>query len=144
MQIDKYVFQPFHDNRGQLIAIEEYKDIPFSIKRVYYIYGVEPGVVRGYHAHKSLQQVLICVHGSCKVLVDNGKEKEVITLERPSEGLYIPSSMWREMFDFSANAVLMVLASDIYNEEDYIRNYEEFLCYVEKQNQVNSADEEKR
>ena len=142
MQIVKYNFQPHGDDRGQLIALEEYKDIPFSIKRVYYIFDVEPGVVRGYHAHKSLQQVLICVHGSCKVLLDNGKEKEVITLDRPCEGLYISNSMWREMFDFSKNAVLMVLASDLYDEDDYIRNYDEFISYVGSQKQGNSSGEE--
>ena len=135
MQIVKYMFQPHGDERGQLVAIEEYKDIPFTIKRVYYMYETEKGVVRGYHAHKSLQQILICIHGSCKVRLDNGTEQKIVLLEKPYEGLYIPNDMWREMYDFSPDAVLMVLASDYYREEDYIRNYDEFLNFIrEKSN----------
>jgi len=84
-------------------------------------------VSRGHHAHKSLEQILICIHGSCKILLDNGEEKKIVSLEKPYEGLYIKNNIWREMYDFSPDAVLMVLASDYYKEEDYIRNYEEFL-----------------
>lgn len=130
MQILKYMFQQHGDDRGQLIALEELRDIPFEIKRVYYMYDTGEGVRRGFHAHKSLQQILICIHGSCKILLDNGNEKKVVYLEKPYEGLYIANNMWREMYDFSPDAVLMVLASDYYNEEDYIRNYEDFLCFV--------------
>ena len=130
MQVIKYMFQPHGDERGQLIALEEVKDIPFIIKRVYYMYDTVSGVVRGKHAHKSLQQILICIHGTCKVRLDNGKEKEVIMLEKPYEGLYIAHYMWREMYDFSEDAVLMVLASDYYHEDDYIRDYEEFIRLV--------------
>ena len=130
MQVIKYVFQPHGDDRGQLIALEEFKDIPFRIKRVYYMYGTAEGVTRGYHAHKTLQQILICIHGSCKILLDNGKEKKVVSLEKPYEGLYISNDMWREMYDFSNDAVLMVLASEQYCEDDYIRDYDEFLKFV--------------
>lgn len=130
MQVIKYVFQPHGDKRGQLIALEELKDIPFKIKRVYYMYDTVDGVIRGYHAHKSLEQILICIHGSCKVRLDNGMEKKVVPLERPYEGLYVANNIWREMYDFSEDAVLMVLASELYNEEDYIRDYEEFLEFV--------------
>ncbi len=130
MQVIKYMFQPHGDDRGQLIALEEHKDIPFTIKRVYYMYDTVNGVVRGQHAHKTLQQILICIHGSCKVKLDNGKERKVIPLERPYEGLYVSNNMWREMYDFSMDAVLMVLASDLYDENDYIRDYDEFLKYV--------------
>ena len=130
MQVIKYVFQPHGDDRGQLVALEEFKDIPFRIKRVYYMYNTVAGVVRGNHAHKSLQQILICIHGSCKVRLDNGKEKKVIPLEKPYEGLYVSNTMWREMFDFSPDAVLMVLASELYDESDYIRDYNEFLDYI--------------
>ena len=130
MQVIKYMFQPHGDERGQLIALEEVKDIPFIIKRVYYMYDTVSGVVRGKHAHKSLQQILICIHGTCKVRLDNGKEKKVIMLEKPYEGLYIAHYMWREMYDFSEDAVLMVLASDYYQEDDYIRDYEEFIRLV--------------
>lgn len=130
MQVVKYMFQPHGDNRGQLVALEEYKDIPFKIKRVYYMYDTLPGVIRGYHAHKNLQQILICIHGSCKILLDNGHEKKVVPLEKPYEGVYVANDMWREMFDFSPDAVLMVLASELYDESDYIRDYDEFLKYV--------------
>lgn len=131
MQVIKYAFQQHGDERGQLVALEEYKDIPFQIKRVYYMYDTGKGVRRGYHAHKSLEQILICIHGTCKILLDNGKEKKIVPLEKPYEGLYIANNIWREMFDFSPDAVLMVLASDFYNEEDYIRDYEEFLEFVQ-------------
>lgn len=127
MQIVKYMFQPHGDERGMLVALEEFADIPFRIKRVYYMYDTLAGVVRGHHAHKKLEQILICIHGSCKILLDNGREKKVVPLEKPYEGLYVANYMWREMYDFSSDAVLMVLASDIYKEEDYIRDYDEFL-----------------
>lgn len=132
MQIVKYVFQPHGDDRGQLVALEEFNDIPFQIKRVYYIYDTAPGVIRGFHAHKNLQQILICIHGSCKIKLDNGCEKKVVPLEKPYEGLYVSSNMWREMYDFSPHAVLLVLASELYDEADYIRDYQEFLQYVGK------------
>ena len=132
MQVIKYTFQQHGDSRGQLVALEELKDIPFIIKRIYYMYDTKEGVRRGYHAHKSLEQILICVHGSCKILLDNGKEKKIVSLEKPYEGVYIANNMWREMYDFSNDAVLMVVASDFYNEEDYIRDYQDFLNYVEE------------
>lgn len=132
MQIMKYMFQQHGDERGQLVALEEFKDIPFEIKRVYYMYDTGEGVRRCYHAHKSLKQILICIHGSCKILLDNGSEKKEVPLEKPYEGLYVASNMWREMYDFSSDAVLMVLASEYYDESDYIRNYDEFLKYIDK------------
>lgn len=130
MQVKKYYFPPHGDERGQLIAIEERKDLPFDIKRVYYIYDTLPGVRRGFHAHRNLEQILVCVHGSCKILLDNGYEKEIVTLDRPTDGLYISNDTWREMYDFSEGAVLLVLASEYYNEEDYVRNYQDFLKMV--------------
>lgn len=138
MQVVKYVFQTHGDERGQLISLEEYNDIPFTIKRVYYMYDTGPGVIRGRHAHKTLKQILVCVHGSCKIRLDNGYEKKIVALEKPYEGLYISNDTWREMYDFSPEAVLMVLASEIYDESDYIRNYEEFLSMVKsKQGSLN-------
>ena len=130
MKVREFIFQTREDHQGTLVAVEEYKDIPFSIKRIYYMYGTSADTVRGRHAHKSLQQVLICVHGSCKIRLDDGTEQKVISLSRPDEGLYIPNAMWREMFDFSSDAVLLVLASDFYKESDYIRTYDEFLKYI--------------
>lgn len=130
MQVVKYMFQPHGDDRGQLVALEEFKDIPFRVKRVYYMYDTKEGVVRGKHAHKKLEQILVCIHGSCKVRLDNGNESKVVNLEKPYEGLYVANYMWREMFDFSSDAVLMVMASELYDEDDYIRDYEEFLASV--------------
>ncbi|MGI6463822.1 MAG: sugar 3,4-ketoisomerase [Candidatus Scatomorpha sp.] len=130
MQIIKYMFQRHGDERGQLVALEAFKDIPFEIKRVYYMYDTGLNVRRGFHAHKDLKQILICIHGSCKILLDDGKEKTIVTLDKPYEGLYVSNDMWREMFDFSEDAVLMVLASEYYDESDYIRDYDEFLKYT--------------
>lgn len=130
MQVIKYMFQPHGDERGQLVALEEYKDIPFQVKRVYYMFDTTKGIVRGCHAHRKLEQILICIHGSCKVKLDNGVESKVVPLEKPYEGLYISSNIWREMYDFSSDAVLMVLASELYDESDYIRDYQEFLNYI--------------
>ena len=132
MQILKYVFQQHGDERGQLVALEEFKDIPFEIKRVYYMYDTGEGIHRGFHAHKTIKQILICIHGSCKVLLDNGQEKKIVSLEQPYEGLYISHNMWREMYDFSPDAVLMVLASEYYDESDYIRDYDQFLNSVKE------------
>ena len=130
MQIEKYCFQQHGDERGQLVALEEGQEIPFKVKRVYYMYDTGKGVVRGKHAHKKLQQILICIHGSCKILVDNGTERNIIELDKPYEGIYINHNIWREMYDFSQDAVLMVLASELYDEEDYIREYSTFIEYV--------------
>jgi len=127
MRVVKYMFAPHGDNRGQLISLEEFKDIPFRIKRVYYMYDTLEGVHRGKHAHHKLKQILVCIHGNCKILMDNGKEKKIVHLEKPYEGLYIGPGIWREMYDFSPDAVLMVLASDFYDESDYVRDYDEFL-----------------
>lgn len=135
MQVVKYAFQQHGDDRGQLVALEEGKDIPFAIKRVYYMYDTGEGVRRGFHAHKSLEQILICIHGTCKILLDNGREKKIVPLEKPYEGLYISNDMWREMYDFSPDAVLMVLASDYYTESDYIRDYDEFLRFIAQKKQ---------
>lgn len=130
MDIKKYTFPPHGDDRGQLVAIEQMKDLPFEIKRVYYIYDTLVDVVRGHHAHKCLKQILICVHGSCKIHLDDGHETAEVLLDKPNEGLYIENDMWREMYDFTPDAVLFVLASEYYDESDYIRNYDEFKKFV--------------
>ena len=121
------------DKWGKLVALEGNGDIPFHIRRVYYIYGVEDGVRRGFHSHKKLQQILICVHGSVKILLKTPKKEEIVTLDKANEGLYIGPNIWREMYDFSPDAVLLVLASAHYNENDYIRNYDDYVKYYEKQ-----------
>lgn len=127
MEIRKYSFQEHGDERGQLIALEESKEIPFAIKRVYYMYDTGEGVRRGFHSHRTLEQILICIHGSCRVMLDDGAERQNILLDKPYEGIYVGPDMWREMYDFSPDAVLLVLASQLYDENDYIRNYDLFL-----------------
>ena len=130
MKYKKLTFLTKGDESGNLIALEENKNIPFEIKRVYYIFDTKEGVKRGFHAHKNLEQVLICVSGSCDILLDDGIEKNVIKLENRNEGIHVKKMIWREMFNFSSDCVLMVLASDFYDEEDYIRDYEDFKNYL--------------
>ena len=125
-----FQFPPHGDDRGQLVAIEENKDLPFDVKRVYYIYDTLPGVRRGFHAHKNLEQILLCVNGTCKIHLDNGFDTAEVVLDKPNVGLYISNNMWREMYDFSEGAVLLVLASEHYTEADYIRNYDAFIEMV--------------
>lgn len=122
-----YKFQCHGDERGQLVALEENRNIPFSIKRVYFMYDTKLDVHRGFHAHKKLEQILFCVSGACTVKLDDGKDTKEIRLDNPLFGLFIGPGIWREMYDFTPDAVLMVLASEYYNEHDYIRNYNEFI-----------------
>jgi len=118
------------DERGSLVALEGNKSVPFDIKRVYYIFGTKEGVSRGFHAHRNLKQVAICVTGSCRFVLDNGKQRKEVTLNKSTTGLLIDDLTWREMYDFSPDCVLMVLASEYYDESDYIRDYQEFLKAV--------------
>ena len=112
---------------GSLTAIEGNSDAPFEIRRVYYITEVPENEVRGFHSHRQLEQVLLCLNGSVKIRVKTPYEEEIIPLNEDSRGLYIGHMVWREMFDFTPGAVLMVLASEHYTESDYIRNYEDYL-----------------
>lgn len=132
MEIKIIEFEVHGDDRGSLVALEQLHNIPFEIQRVYYMYDTGEGVRRGRHAHKQLKQILICIKGKCKILLDDGYTKEIVALDNPRRGLYLESNIWREMFDFSEDAVLMVLASELYDETDYIRDYQEFLEYVKK------------
>jgi len=125
-------FKVMGDKRGSLISLEQQKNIPFKIKRVYFIYSTKTGMVRGKHAHPNLKQMAVCVNGSCKFLLDDGKNKEIIELKSPNIGLYIGKNIWREMYDFTPDCVLMVLANEYYNEDEYIRNYQKFLKSVKK------------
>ncbi|OHU90685.1 MULTISPECIES: sugar 3,4-ketoisomerase [Pseudoalteromonas] len=122
--------QVFDDDRGSLVALESLKNIPFDIKRVYYIFDTLAGGSRGYHAHKDLQQIAVCLSGSCRFILDDGKTKESVVLDSPRQGLHIGSMVWREMHDFSNDCVLLVLASEHYSEDDYIRNYSDFIGAV--------------
>lgn len=130
MIISQMVFEKHSDSRGALISLEEGKNIPFDIKRVYYLFDTGSEVQRGFHAHKNLKQMMVCVCGSCVVVLDDGIERKEVLLDNPSVGLYLESNIWREMRDFSKGAVLMVVASELYDESDYIRDYDEFLAYV--------------
>jgi dTDP-4-dehydrorhamnose 3,5-epimerase-like enzyme len=123
-------FKPLGDDRGSLIAIESNKNVPFEIKRVYYIFGTKPDVSRGFHAHKNLKQIAVCVTGSCRFVLDNGKEREEIVLDSSMTGLIIEDLIWREMHDFTPDCVLMVIANQYYDASDYIRDYKEFLEIV--------------
>lgn len=118
----------YSDTRGYLSVVENGIDIPFDIKRIYYLYMV-PEVARGAHAHKELQQLLIATSGSVEVIMDDGREKKSFMLDRPWKGLLIPAGLWRDLENFSGGAVLMCLASEKYDAEDYIRDYNEFLKY---------------
>jgi dTDP-4-dehydrorhamnose 3,5-epimerase-like enzyme len=120
-------FKNICNKYGNLVPIEQKIDLPFKIKRVYYIYGVNKDLIRGNHAHKKIHQVLICVKGSVKIKIKTPKEEAVYELNNPSEGLYIGVMLWREMYDFSEDAVLLVLASEYYDKDDYIRNYDFYL-----------------
>lgn len=117
----------FEDPRGNLSFIEEFKHIPFKIERTYWIYDVPGGQVRGGHAFKEQQELIVALSGSFDVLVDNGKEKQLFSLNRSYYGLYIPAGLWRQMENFSTNSLALVLSSTRFAEEDYIRDYNEFL-----------------
>lgn len=123
-------FPVIGDERGNLISLEQMKNIPFEMKRVYYMYDLQKDLARGFHAHKDLQQVLVCLKGSCNVLLDDGKEKKIYYLDRPNKGLLIDKVIWREMYDFTDDCILMVIASEHYNEGDYLRDYEDFISYI--------------
>ena len=125
-------FKTLGDERGSLIAIEEGYNAPFDIKRVYYIFDTQQGVERGFHAHKNLKQICIAVKGQCTFVLDDGAEREKIVLSNPNQGLFIEGLIWREMKDFSEDCVLVVLASEHYNESDYIRDYKKFKKEVSK------------
>lgn len=118
----------YTDTRGYLSVVENGLDIPFDIKRIYYLYMV-PEVARGAHAHKALQQLLIATSGSVEVIMDDGSQRKSFMLDRPWKGLLIPSGLWRDLENFSGGAVLLCLASEKYDANDYIRNYNEFLEY---------------
>ena len=126
-------FDEFGDERGSLVVAEGGgQDIPFEIKRVFYMYGSDPAIVRGQHANSKTEFVLINVSGTSKVKVDNGVEQTVIELNRPRMGLYLKTMLWKDMYDFSPDSVLLVLASEHYDGEEYIRDYEEYLKEIKE------------
>lgn len=119
------------DERGKLVIVEGSQDVPFEIKRIFYIYGSDRDVVRGKHANRESEFVLINVSGTSKVMVTDGKQKQVVELTMPRQGVYLPKMVWKEMYDFSSDSVLLVLASTHYDGKEYIRDYDEF-CKLEK------------
>ena len=126
-------FGDLGDERGKLVVIEGESAIPFEIKRVFYIYDSDATVMRGQHANRESEFVLINVSGTSKVRIDDGKEEDIIELNRPMMGLYIPKMVWKDMYDFSEDSVLLVLASTHYDAGEYIRDYEEYLKIMENE-----------
>jgi hypothetical protein len=118
-----------HQVNGNITAVNNGNEIPFDVKRVYYLYDVPGGEGRGGHAHKQLQQLIIAVSGSFDIILDDGKTKRTFHLNRPYIGLLMPAGLWRELNNFSSGSICLVLASESYNEEDYIRDYNEFNLY---------------
>ena len=118
------------DERGSLIALEQNDEIPFDIRRIYYLFDTKADVLRGCHAHKTLKQLLICVSGSCKLSLDNGVVREEIYLSAPDRGVFLYGFVWRELFEFSKDCVLVVVANQHYDERDYVRDYSEFRQQV--------------
>lgn len=125
-------FTDFGDSRGKLVVIEGNKSIPFDIKRVFYIFGSDPSVVRGQHANRESDFVLVNVAGRSKVRISDGYEETVVELNEPMTGVFIPKMIWKEMYDFSPDSVLLVLASTHYDESEYIKNYEEYKTMMKR------------
>ena len=130
IELDKH----HSDRKGNLTVVQNGDTLPFDVKRVYYLYDVPGGESRGAHAHRDLSQFMVAASGSFRVTLDDGKVKRSCFLNRPYQGLYVKPGIWRDLDDFSSGAVCMVLASDVYKKEDYIRNYDEFLEFREISN----------
>jgi hypothetical protein len=128
----KIIDIPKINNTKGNIGVIENDTIPFNVKRVYYLFDIPSGAKRGGHAHKKLKQVLIAISGSFDVVLKDGKSKEIITLNRPDKGLLIENNIWRELENFSSGSVCLVLASEEFTEDDYIRNYKEYLSFVKE------------
>ncbi|TCV97820.1 dTDP-4-dehydrorhamnose 3,5-epimerase-like enzyme [Luteibacter rhizovicinus] len=130
MEIERIPLQPHGDHRGMLVALEEERNVPFEIRRVYYLFATKEGVHRGRHAHRHLNQLAVTVRGSVTFLLDDGTGPVEVVLDDPSQGLLLGSMVWRELYDFSDDCVLMVLADQYYDATDYITDYDEFLREV--------------
>lgn len=135
-QIRLLEWKDLGDERGNLVVVEGNMDIPFEIKRIFYIYGSDDTVVRGQHANRLSEFVMINVSGTSKVKVDNGEESRIIELNRPRMGLYLKNNIWKDMYDFSADSILLVLASEHYDESEYIRDYQEYLRFIKEAGQT--------
>ena len=128
IELDKH----HSDRKGNLTVVQNSETVPFDVKRIYYLYDIPGGESRGSHAHKELSQLIIAASGSFRVTLDDGNVKRSFILNRPYQGLYIKPGIWRDLDDFSSGAICMVLASEIYDKEDYIRNYSDFLTFRNK------------
>lgn len=121
-------FQQNGDTRGQMVVVEGLQHVPFEIKRIFYSYGTEQNAVRGKHSNHKSEFVMVCVAGSCKILVKDGKgNEEEYCLDKPNVGLYLPKLVWKEMYDFSKDCVLLVMSSEHYDSEEYIRDFEQLV-----------------
>jgi dTDP-4-dehydrorhamnose 3,5-epimerase-like enzyme len=120
-------FNQLGDDRGHLVVVEGEKDVPFDIKRIFYIYGSDTDVIRGQHANRKSEFVLINVSGTSKVKVDDGKNEKIYNLDEPHLGIYLPKMIWKDMYDFSEDSVLLVLSNEKYDASEYIRDYDEYL-----------------
>jgi len=129
-QYELIEFQKLGDEFGELVVAECGKHIPFDVKRIFYIYGTKPGVVRGRHANRKSSFLLINMFGSVKIKVDTGKKKEIIDLNRPNVGVYLDKMVWKDMYDFSEGSCLLVLSDELYDSKEYVRDYQEFLKEV--------------
>ncbi|MCX2717885.1 FdtA/QdtA family cupin domain-containing protein [Helicobacter sp. MIT 21-1697] len=123
MKYELIDFVDFSDEKGSLVACEYQKNCPFEIKRVFYIFDVNPNAVRGRHANKDSEFLFVALNGSCKVKIDDGKSQEILTLNNPKQGLYVGKMLWKEMFDFSKGCVLLVISNAPYNKDEYINDY---------------------
>lgn len=128
--VNWFDFQVLGDERGSLVAMELGMNVPFDIKRIYYIYGTKQDVSRGFHAHLNLKQLAVCLNGSCTIVLDDGSRRETVRMRSPERGLLIEGLLWREMHDFSPDCVLLIMASEHFDEKDYIRSYSEFLRLI--------------
>lgn len=133
MDIKLIRLQTHGDDRGSLISLEHNNNIHFDIKRVYYMFNTLDDVRRGCHAHRNLKQLVIAVRGSCRFILDNGRERIELLLDNPAQGLLLDSMIWREMHQFSEDCVLMVLADQVYDEYDYIRSYSDFIEIMQRE-----------
>jgi hypothetical protein len=124
-----------HNRAGNITIVEGQKNIPFDVRRIYYLYDIPGGGDRGGHAHKELYQVIVAASGSFNVLLDDGMNKKIVTLNRPDYGVMVVPGIWRELFEFSSGAICLVLASHKYNKDDYIRNYDQFVDFLENTSQ---------
>ncbi len=123
-------FPKLHNRLGNLTPVQNNLEVPFAIKRVYYLYDVPGGEERGGHAHRRLEQIVIAASGSFDITINDGRNKKTVSLNRPYYGLHIPPGLWRDISNFSSGAILLVLASELYNPDDYIRSYEEYVKFT--------------